>query len=119
MSESIILRTDPRIEFQLHDSGFELIDGRPEGSSGSYPYQHVRSVELNKPWYPRLAKWLRVLTWVLNGVPYFPDAATCKKASLIIRSKKAKLGIWLTDPHMADKARRLKGLLDERVRATA
>ena len=119
MSESIILRTDPRIEFQLHDTGFELVDGRPEGSSGFFAYQNLLSVELNKPWFPRLAQWLRVLTWVLNGVPYFPDAATCKKASLIIRSNKTKLGIWLTDPQMADTARRLKGLLDERVRATA
>ena len=114
MNETIILKKDPKIEFHLLDDGFEVIDGQSERNTGFYPYHDVQSIELKKVWYPRLAKWLRVFTWVLNGVPYFPDAESYKKASLVIHFRLSKLGIWLTDPYMAGKAKRLKELLDEK-----
>lgn len=116
MSENIILKKNPKIEFQLLDNGFKLIDGKIEQNSGFYSYNDLQSIELNKIWFPRLAKWLRTITWILNGVPYFPDAESCKKANLIIHFRKAKLGIWLTDSYMADKAKRLKELLDEKAK---
>ena len=106
MSESIILKKKPKIEFQLLDNGFNLIDGQTEENSGFYSYNDLQAIELNKPWFPRLAKWLRVITWIFNGVPYFPDAETCKKANLIFHYKKGKLGIWLTDTYMAKTAKR-------------
>jgi len=111
MAENIILKKNPKIEFQLLDEGFNLVDARTEKNSGFYPYSDLQSIELNKPWFPRLAKWLRVITWIFNGVPYFPDAESCKKANLIFHFSKTKLGIWLTDTNMADGARELKKLL--------
>jgi len=115
MSKRIILKKSPKIEFQLLDRGFNLIDGQTEHNSGFYAYSDVRSVELNNAWYPRLAKYLRVMTWIFNGVPYFPDAASCKKANLIFHFKETKLGIWLTDTRMADEAKRLEKLLNKTI----
>ena len=116
MSESIILKKKPKIEFQLLDNGFILIDGQTERNSGLYSYNDLQSIELNKIWFPRLAKWLRNITWIFNGVPFFPDAESCQKANLIIHFGKTKLGIWLTDSNMTDKAKRLKELLDEKTK---
>lgn len=114
MSENIILKKSPKIEFQLLDDGFELIDDQTAQNSGFYSYSDLQSIDLNKIWYPRLAKWLRIFTWILNGVPFYPDAESCKKANLIIHSRKAKLGMWLTDSYMTDKAKILKELLDKK-----
>ena len=116
MSENIILRKNPKIEFQLLDNGFELIDGQTERNSGFYSYNDLQSIDLNYVWFPRLAKWLRTITWIFNGVPYFPDAESYKKANLIFHFRKTKLGIWLTDSYMADKAKRIKELLDEKTK---
>lgn len=112
MSEHILLKKSPKIEFQLLDNGFQLIDEETEQNSGFYAYQDVQSIELNKIWFPRLAKWLRVMTWVLNGVPLFPES--CKKANVIINCRKSKLGLWLTDSYMTNKAKTLKAILDEK-----
>ena len=114
MSENIILKKDPKIEFQLLDNGFQLIDKQTEKNSGFYAYHDLQSIELNKTWYPRLAKWLRAFTWILNGVPLFPDGETCKKANVIIQLKEMKLGVWLTDSYMIGKAKTLKKLLDKK-----
>jgi hypothetical protein len=114
MTENIILKISPKIEFQLLATGFQLIDSQNEQNSGFYSYSEVQSIDLNKVWFPRLAKWLRATSWILNGVPYFPDAESCKKANLIIRFRKVKLGIWLTDSYMTDQAKRIKKLLDEK-----
>ena len=116
MGENIILKKNPKIEFQLLDNGFNLIDGQTELNSGFYSYSDLQSIELNKVWFPILAKWLRIITWILNGVPYFPDAESCKKANLVIHFRKAKLGIWLTDSYMAEKAKRLEELLEEKTK---
>ena len=112
MSKNIILKKSPKIEFQLLDNGFNLFDEQTERNSGFYSYSALQSIELNKAWFPSLAKWLRIITWILNGVPYFPDAESCKKANLVIHCKKSKLGIWLTDSYMVEKAKRLEELLD-------
>ena len=114
MSETIILKKSPKIEFQFRDNGFELIDEQTEKNTGFYSYIDLQSIELNNVWFPRLAKWLRIITWILNGVPYFPDAEFYKKANLIIHFRKTKLGIWLTDTYMAGKAKRLVELLNEK-----
>ena len=114
MSENIILKNNPKIEFQLLDNGFQLIDEQTERNSGFYSYHDLQSIELNKIWFPRLAKWLRIFTWIFNGVPFFPDAESCKKANVIIHFRKTKLGMWLTDSYMVDKAKRLKELLDKK-----
>ena len=114
MRENIVLKKNPKIEFQLLDNGFELIDGQTEGNNGFYAYNDLQSIDLNSVWFPRMAKWLRAITWIFNGVPLFPDAESCKKANLMIHFKKSKLGIWLTDSHMADKAKMIKELLDQR-----
>ncbi len=114
MSEIIILKKSPRIEFQLRDNGFQLIDERTEQNTGFYSYQDLQSIELNKIWFPRLASWLRTLTWIFNGAPFFPDADSCKKANVIIHFKNSKLGMWLTDSYMASKADILKKILDKK-----
>ena len=114
MSETIILKKNPKIEFQLLHNGFKLIDKKTEQNSGFYYYYDLQSIELNKVWYPRLASWLRIFTWILNGVPYFPDAESYKKANIVIHLVKTKIFIWLTDSNMADKAKRLKELLDKK-----
>ena len=114
MSENITLKKNPKIEFRLLNNGFELIDGQTEQNSGFYSYNDLQSIDLNSVWFPRLAKWVRIITWIFNGVPYFPDAKSYKKASIIIRFRKTKLGIWLTDTYMADKAKTIKKLLDEK-----
>ena len=115
MSENIILKKNPKIEFQLLENGFELTDEQIEQNSGFYSYNDIQSIDLNSVWFPRLAKWLRDITWIFNGVPYFPDAKSYKKANIIIHLKETKLGMWLTDTYMADKAKRLKKLLDEKL----
>lgn len=117
MNENIILKKTPKIEFQLLDNGFQLIDEQTEQNSGFYAYHDLQFVELNKAWFPRLATGLRAFTWILNGVPFFPDAETCKKANVIIHFRKMKLGMWLTDSYMADKARILKKLLDKKTKS--
>lgn len=114
MSDSIILKKNPRIEFQLLDTGFQLNDTQTERNSGFYLYDDFQSVELNKTWFPLLAKWLRAITWIFNGVPYFPDAETCKKANIIIHLRKLNLGVWLTDSYMIEKAKMLKKFLDKK-----
>lgn len=116
MSDTILLKKNPKIEFQLLDHGFQLIDEQTDQNSGFYAYQDIRSVELNKIWFPRLAKCLRIFTWIFNGVPFFPDAESYKKANVIIHFGKTKLGMWLTDSYMADKAKRLKVLLDKKTK---
>ena len=116
MSESIILKKNPKIEFQLLDNGFQLIDEQTERNSGFYSYNDLQSIELNKLWFPRLAKWLRIITWIFNGVPFFPDAETYKKAKVIIHFRKMKLGMWVTNSYMVDKAKILKELLDKKTK---
>ena len=116
MSESIILKKSPKIEFQFLDNGIQLIDEQTERNSGFYSYNDLQSIELNKIWFPRLAKWLRISTWIFNGVPFFPDSESCKKANIIIHFGKAKLGMWLTDSYMVDKAKMLKESLDKKTK---
>lgn len=114
MHENILLKKNPKIEFQLLDNGFQLIDEQTEGHSGYYAYNDLQSIELNSPWFPSFAKWLRVITCFLNVVPFFPDAASYKKANVILHFGKTQLGMWLTDSTMANQARKIKELLDLR-----
>ena len=116
MSTNIIIKNDPKIEFQLHENGFDLFDAQSERNNGFYSYIDLQSINLKSPWYPRVAKWLRVITWIFNGVPLFPDGKTCKKAALTFQHKKTKHGIWLTDTSMANKAKSLKKLLETKVK---
>ncbi len=102
------------MEFHFLNNGFQFIDGHTEENSDFYSYHDLQSVELNSVWFPRLAQWLRVITWVLNGVPYFPDAESYKKASLIIHFRNTKLNIWLTNSYMAKQAKKLADLLAEK-----
>ncbi len=117
MGESLVLKKNPKIEFQFLVDGFKLIDRQSEQNSGFYSYHDLQSVVLNKVWFPRFAKYLRIITWILNGVPYFPNANEYKKASLMIYLNKQKIGIWLTDTSMADQAKKLKSLLGEKNKA--
>lgn len=112
MSETILLKENPKIEFQFTENGFQIIDEKTTQNTGIYKYSDLESVELNKIWFPKLAKWLRIITWIFNGVPYFPDADAYKKANIVITLKKKKLGIWLTNCFMASQAKRIKTLLD-------
>ena len=115
MNQNIVLKNNPKIEFQLLENGFKIIDGQTEKNTGFYPYGDLQSIELNKLWFPRLRKWLRAITWVLNTVPFFPDEETYKKANIIIKLENAMLGIWLTNTHMADMAKKIKLSLDEKI----
>ena len=74
MIECIILKKDPKIELQILENGFKLIDGQAEGNSGFYDYHDIQSIQLNRVWFPMLTRCLRIFTWILNGVPYFPDS---------------------------------------------
>ena len=114
MSENIILKKNPKTEFQLLDNGFKLIDGQTEENTGFYYYHDIQSIELNKIWFPILAKWLRITTWVLNAYPMV--AESYKKATLVINFRKTKLKIWLIDAHMANKAKKLVELLNEKTK---
>lgn len=116
MTSQIILKETPRIEVQLVDEGIQIIDDQTKRNSGFYVYSELHSIKLNKVWFIKVAKWLRVITWILNGVPLFPDAETCKKASLTIQFKHSKVGIWLSNPSMTRKAKKLKELLESRRR---
>ncbi|HCV51577.1 MAG TPA: hypothetical protein DGP89_09550 [Saprospirales bacterium] len=112
MSENIFLKNDPKIEFQFLENGFELIDRQTNRNSGFYSYDDLLSIDLDNAWFPRLAKWLRAITWIINGVPFFPDSDSYKKAKLTIHSEKSNLSIWLTDTFMAEKAKNIKEILD-------
>ena len=118
MSQNIILKKNPKIEFQLLDDGFNLIDEQTENNSGFYTYKELQSIDLDKPWFPKLAKWLRALTWIFNGVPFFPDSESYKKAKLIFHFNNSKLGIWLTDTQMAKEAKKIKNLMETRTKTT-
>lgn len=117
MSEIILLKKSPKIEIHLLENGFQITDEQTERNSGFYPYNDLKSVELNKTWFPRLAKWLKVITWIFNGVPLFADGESFKKANVIIHFKKSKVGMWLTDTYMVKKAKLLKGILDQKTAA--
>ena len=115
MSKNIILKENPKIEFQLLDNGFQIIDEQTAKNSGFYSYSDLQAIELEKVWFIKLSKWLRFFTWIFNaGVPLFPNAKSYKKANFIIHFRKTKLGMWLTDSYMADKAKMLKELLDKK-----
>lgn len=115
MPQNITLKKNPKIEFQLLDNGFNLVDELTETNNGFYSYQELQSIDLDSAWYPRLAKWLRAITWIFNGVPFFPDSESFKKAKLLINFKNSKLGIWLTDTHMTGNAKKIKHQLEERL----
>jgi len=115
MNNHFILKNNPRIEFQLLDKGFNIIDSSSKNNSGFYAYADIQSIELNNAWFPRVSKWLRVFTWITNmGVPYFPDAESYKKSSLILHFNQSRIGIWLTDSTMTDNAKILKDTLQNR-----
>lgn len=113
-AESILLKKSPKIEFQLLDDGFQVIDEQTDENSGFYSYDDIKSIELNRPWFPRLSRWMRVITTFTNGVPFFPDADSYKMANVKIKFSDSYLGMWLTDIKMANKARELKGILDQK-----
>tara|TARA_R110002049_G_scaffold289495_3_gene472368 strand:+ start:479 stop:787 length:309 start_codon:yes stop_codon:yes gene_type:complete len=102
MIEILLLKKKPQIEFQFLAKGFELIDAQIQENYGFYAYNDIESIALNNASIPKLAKWLRMITWVLNGIPFFPDTETYKKANLNIRFKKTELTLWLTDSYMAN-----------------
>ena len=108
MSQSIVLKQQPRIEFIFNQEGFELIDQQTKRHSGFYNYADLQSVDVNHGKHPRFIKWLRIVTWVLNGVPLLAEASSYKKANMMLDFKSVKLGIWLTDITMAKKARAVK-----------
>ncbi len=112
--DNVIIKKNPKIEFQLHDNGFQLIDEEMEQNCGFYLYNELQSTELDKAWFPKLSKWLRIITSIFNSVPYFPDAGSYKKANIIIHLKKVKLGIWLTDSYMVAQAKMIKNVLDKK-----
>ncbi len=114
MNENIILRNNPKTEFQLLDNGFRLVDGRRVRNNGFYSYDDVQSIEFNKVWYIRLLKWLRYSTWLLNGAPLVGE--TSNKANLVINTKKTKIKILLTEFDMADKAQRFVALLNKKLK---
>jgi hypothetical protein len=114
MNKTIILKKSPKIVFLFQGNGFHLIDEESTENSGFYNYNDLQSIKLNKVWFPRLAKWLRRITWIMNGVPFFPTAAEYKKASIVIQFKQSKVGLWLTDTYMADNAKLLKKILENR-----
>jgi len=115
MSDNILLKLNPKIEFQFHDSGFNLLDKQTESNSGYYAYGDLQSIEVNHVWFPKMCNYLRVFTAIINGVPYFPDAETWKKAKIVFQFRKTKLGIWLTDTEMADNAKSLEKLLAKKI----
>lgn len=111
MNETIVLNKNPRIEFHFLEKGFKLIDDRVVNNKGFYPYDELHFIALNNLWFPRLAKWLRAISWIFNGVPYFPDAESYKKANLIIHLRNVRIGIWLTNSYMATQAKMIKTIL--------
>ena len=113
MKENIFLNEFPKIEFQFLEKGFHLIDEQTETNSGFYAYSDLENIELNKTWFPKLAKCLRVFTWIINGVPFFPDSDSYKKAQVVFHFKQSKLGFWLTNSYMVKKAKLLKKILDK------
>ena len=89
MSENIFLKNDPKIEFQFLENGFELIDRQTNRNSGFYSYDDLLSIDLDNAWFPRLAKWLRAITWIINVCSYFfLIQIPYKKAKLTIHSEK-------------------------------
>ncbi|MFH6604346.1 hypothetical protein ACEZ3G_12715 [Maribacter algicola] len=114
MSENVLLKENPKIEIQFLKNVFQIIDEKTIQNTGIYNYSDLEYVELNKIWFPKLAKWLRIITWIFNGVPYFPDQKSYKKANVIIHLKKENIGIWLTNSCMVTQAKKIKNLLDNK-----
>jgi hypothetical protein len=112
MNENIILKNNPKTEFQLQENGFKLIDKETEQNTGFYTYNDIHAIELNKVWFPRLITWLRYTTWIFNGGVPMVGEGPWKKSNLIINIGKRKIKIWLTDSDMANKAKKLVDLLN-------
>jgi len=112
MDQNIILNNNPRMEFKLSENGFELIDGQTTKNSGVYSYSNLKSIQLNKVWYPYVVKWLRYISWLMNGAPLAGE--TTKKANLKIILDDRILHIWLTDLKMTNKAKTLKTMLTKK-----
>ncbi len=117
MRKNILLKQSPKIEFQLLDNGFQVIDEQTEQNSGFYAYNDLQAIELNKTWFPEFVKWMRVFTWIFNGVPLF-DTESFKKANVIFQFGETKLGMWLTDTDMVKEAKQLKMLIDKKTTIT-
>ena len=115
LSNSIILKKSPKIEFQLYESGFQIIDDQNVQNCGFYQYNQLQSIELNRAWFPRISRWMRIVTALLSGVPFFPDPDSYKFSSLKLNLDRNYIGMWITDIKMADKARLLKQLLDKKL----
>lgn len=109
MGEHIVLRDDPKMEFQLHEHGFAIKDARTKQNSDFYAYDDIQLIELNNTWVPTLVKWLRYTTWLLNGAPLAGESSN--KANLVIDVRTSKFKIWLTDTDMVDKAKKLAQML--------
>ena len=114
MNSNFILKKNPKIEITFKDCGFELIDVQNMQNTGFYMYSDLVNIELNNIWFPRFAFLLRGLTWILNGVPYFPDAESYSKSSLILHFEKTNCNFRLTSTFMDNKAKALKKLLDQK-----
>lgn len=113
MSNPLLLKKKPNIEFHFLEHGFQLNDTETALNSGFYSYQEIQSVVLHRVWFPRLSVWMRVFTTFLNGVPFFPDADSYKFSSIVIQTDSLKIGIWLTNTTMAKQAKKLKEMLDK------
>lgn len=114
MTNNLVFNINPKIECQLHNNGFELIDRQTAMNSGFYSYADLQSIDIINGWFPKLSKYLRAITWILNGVPLFPDADSFKKSKLIFHFKEHVLSIELTNACMVKKAKRFKALFEEK-----
>ena len=112
MNERLLLNKSPKILFLLQPDGFQLEFEQSRNHMVFYAYSDIQYIKLKRGWFPRFATFLRALTWILNGVPYFPDASSCNKSSLHIQFKKNVLLLNITSVSMAKKAKEIKQLLE-------
>ena len=112
MDKQFLLNESPRILFLLQPDGFQLKFEQSRNHMVFYAYSDIQYIKLKRGWFPRFATYMRALTWVLNGVPYFPDAASCNTSSLHIQFKKNILLLNITSISMAKKAKEFKQLLE-------
>ena len=112
MNKQFLLNESPRILFLLQPDGFQLKFEQSRNHMVFYAYSDIQYIKLKRGWFPRFATFLRALTWILNGVPYFPDAASCKKSSFCIQLNKHSIELPLRSVSMVKKAKELRQLLE-------
>ncbi len=112
MTETVELRKKPELRIILDADRFEIVDISEPKNSGTFPFQQIKSVELNG----QQTNWfISILSWILE---LFSGNAIVggnfeSQANLKLEMVDRSLKIWLTSVDF-EKAKRVAELLNNK-----